>query len=108
MYGTNNSRTLSINPDEIETIQNDCVLDNVQIATTKEEKQSYKQHFIPEMSAIPEYSQSILDDTVVEVGLTGKRNQAKQTFLYYRQDNIELAQTPQRELSIPKPESKPV
>ena len=42
------------------------------------------------MSAIPEYSQSILDDTVVEVGLGGRRMQAKQAFLYYRNDDIEL------------------
>ena len=90
MCGINNSKTLSLYPDDNETIQNDCVLENVQIATTKEERQSYKQHFVPEMSAIPEYSQSILDDTVVEVGLGGRRTQAKQAFLYYRNDDIEL------------------
>ena len=70
------------------------------------------------MSAIPEQSQSILDDTVVEVGLPEKKNedsimkQAQRTSLN-TDINIDLklisAQpTPKREKLVTKPESKPV
>ena len=54
LCGINNSKTLTIFQDDNETVQNECMLDNVLIATTKEERQSYKHHFVPEMSAIPE------------------------------------------------------